>query len=332
MPQYNEFWNPYRFVPRRPGQLPRRKPQGHHLFNGWLGTIDCELEALSSLVTGQERFTRKRSANNLPVIPGTSLKGVFRSVAEIVGHGCPIVNRDNRCRSSSSLCAACRIFGYLGRGVHAGHVSISDAVLIESPVDPTQWERIKVRSGRPDPHHKTSYPTDTRLRWHKLYHHQPRRTKPAAYPHGNAREETVEYAPAGSRFRFSVTVENLSSDDLGLLLYVLELEPGMAHKVGGCKALGAGSSVVRIVDWDLRRGENRFRTQAAKEEVMEEIGRYKEQYINDNSETMQALRALMRWDPNDTREIRFPDRNWFNRNPQTKLRTWQEYAGRNARP
>ena len=100
-------------------------------------------------------------------------------------------------------------------------------------------------------------------------------------------------------------------------------------RVGG-RALGAGSSVVRIVDWDLRRGENRFRTQAAKEEVMEEIGRYKEQYINDNSETMQALRALMRWDPNDTREIRFPDRNWFNRNPQTKLRTWQEYAGRNA--
>ena len=46
MPQYNEFWNPYRLSPRRPGQLPRRKPQGHHLFNGWLGTIDCELEAL----------------------------------------------------------------------------------------------------------------------------------------------------------------------------------------------------------------------------------------------------------------------------------------------
>ncbi len=59
-------------------------------------------------------------------------------------------------------------------------------------------------------------------------------------------------------FEFEIDVTNLSSVELGALLWLLEMPPGHFHRLGGGKPLGLGS-VSLAVDWevsDLRRGED----------------------------------------------------------------------------
>jgi hypothetical protein len=51
----------------------------------------------------------------------------------------------------------------------------------------------------------------------------------------------VEALAAGQAFTFQLFFENLEPWELGLLLYSLELEPGLAHKLGMAKAWGFGS-------------------------------------------------------------------------------------------
>ncbi|MBD3184648.1 hypothetical protein GF312_20375 [Candidatus Poribacteria bacterium] len=51
--------------------------------------------------------------NGLPIIPGSSLKGAFRSIVEAISYSC----LNQKCEASdyeSKLCIACRIFGVVG--------------------------------------------------------------------------------------------------------------------------------------------------------------------------------------------------------------------------
>lgn len=57
---------------------------------------------------------------------------------------------------------------------------------------------------------------------------------------------TVEALAPGQTFTFQVFFENLDAWELGLLLYSLELEPGLAHKLGMAKAWGFGSVEVAV--------------------------------------------------------------------------------------
>jgi CRISPR-associated protein (TIGR03986 family) len=57
---------------------------------------------------------------------------------------------------------------------------------------------------------------------------------------------TVEPLGEGNEFRFEVFFENLKPEELGLLLYCLELESGMAHKLGMGKPLGFGSVDIKV--------------------------------------------------------------------------------------
>lgn len=332
MPQGNDFWNPYRFVPQRPEEIQRKPPLGHHRLEGWSGTIECQLEALTSIVTGQRAFTRRKDANQTPFIPGTSLKGMLRSIAEVVGHGCTITDKQRSCQHSTELCITCRIFGFLshGRGgVHAGQVSIGDALLVSSPISPRQWEKQKVVFSTPKTEHISFY-ADRKAR--KVYHHQPGKTKPTAAPvqvSGEGRVEEVEYAPAKSVFQFSLTFQNLTDEELGLLFYILELEPSLAHKVGGCKPLGAGSCCITITDWNILSAKERFlppEQRLSKTQIEEFIYQQRRLFEQDVSETMQALRALMEWAPSNPKNIRYPDGHWFRHNSQVKLRSWKEFA------
>lgn len=57
---------------------------------------------------------------------------------------------------------------------------------------------------------------------------------------------TVEPLDAGNEFAFDVFFENLKPWELGILLYSLELEPGMGHKLGMGKPLGFGSVKIDV--------------------------------------------------------------------------------------
>lgn len=58
-----------------------------------------------------------------------------------------------------------------------------------------------------------------------------------------------------TQFNFGIEVINLSSVELGALLWLLSLPEDCYHRLGGGKPLGFGSVQLKIVDTDLRKGE-----------------------------------------------------------------------------
>ena len=78
--------------------------------------------------------------NGIPIIPGSSLKGAIRSVAEAISYSCFLERRSgfNPCqveKGTDRVCVACRIFGAMG---YMGRISFTEAV----PVSQTQngWQ------------------------------------------------------------------------------------------------------------------------------------------------------------------------------------------------
>ncbi len=160
MPEREEFWNPYRFVPMPHGNPPRRAPQYHHKPRGSTGRLWCRLEAVTALLVAKQSgktntfWTSRRTGK--PTIPGTSLKGMLRSVVELVGHGCSITSEEKAaaCRHLESLCIACRIFGWVGGQqndpLYQGHVSVGDGEMDWTPTHQARWSTGKVYLSGPN--------------------------------------------------------------------------------------------------------------------------------------------------------------------------------------
>jgi hypothetical protein len=99
------------------------------------------------------------------------------------------------------------------------------------------------------------------LRGRKVYRHHGE-TNPKEYEYQGKelsdQHRTVRGAlKPGAKFRFTVDFENLMPVELGALLYALELEDGLVHRLGYAKPLGFGSTKVRVtsiamVNWKMR--------------------------------------------------------------------------------
>ena len=278
MPKGENFWNPYRWVPTRSEAPELRAPTYHHQLSGWAGRLSCEIEALTPLVVGDGngRFV-KQAGSGRPLIPGTSLKGAIRSLAELIGNAAvpfdrgELVDEQHRNTHASQgtgrhwqLDVASRIFGYMGKGSRAqcfrGLAHFSDALLVGNTQGlMAAWRPVEVDAGQPDPGHRAFYPDRTAR---KLYHH---RVQADSLRPAHTKQKTgVTPAPAGTRFAFTVDFVNLRREELSLLLYCLVLEEQVTvtlskaalepvmdspvtltgplrHKLGGCKPHGAGS-------------------------------------------------------------------------------------------
>lgn len=97
------------------------------------------------------------------------------------------------------------------------------------------------------------------VRGRKFYWHHPDHSTDAKATYGleephieaHSGEETnqnvtAQLLPAGNEFTFEVDFENLSLDELGLLIWVLELEDGLQHKLGMGKPIGLGSVKIEV--------------------------------------------------------------------------------------
>lgn len=283
MPQGETFWNPYRFIPIR-DEITRRAPATHERFIGKSGTIHCTLENLTLLFLGnQNQFPKSKGR---AVIPGSSLKGVLRSLAETVGGGCFVTNPKGQgdhyrslpdkykaCDNAQKLCITCRLFGMMERGagarMHMGQVGISDALLPEG--QHPQVQPVEILLMGPKPRHASFYLTpatampDYRAR--KFYFHQPRGIENVTpIPQGVRRAmagdiKTISALRSGHVFSFAVDFYNLSEEELQLLVYVLALEERvevdvgperthlhgpLRHKIGLGKPLGLGTCRIAI--------------------------------------------------------------------------------------
>jgi len=252
--------NPYNFV-RSDKHMPRSEPVGHDRLRGRSGIISCRLRVVTPIFTpafalrsqGAAADLRFFRIDNHPALPGSSLKGMLRSLVEAMCNGCsPFDNRiQPPCKSPDSLCPACRVFGYLkGRHVHAGHVGISDA-LAEAGYEFSDRVTMKELSSPKPQRHTPFYEAAAKERGRKFYYHQehvrdisavPTETRPT---HRNVRIEPL----VRGAFNFTLRYWNVEELDLGLLLYALDLPPEKYHKFGMAKPLGLGTVRIDIVGW-----------------------------------------------------------------------------------
>lgn len=224
----------------------RRDPVvGHHRVQAYSGSLMLQLEALRPIhiMSGYEDVTAGDSREGeqvlalLPrigsqvVLPGSSLKGAVRTLAEAISPSC----EGGQCSSGTGVCPGCAIFGapgYLGRGT-----------FLDVPVPPDSIAVAHLPALWP--------PRRTSERVRKLYRHGP------AIDRGDPRQ----VVRAGSFLQGEVRFFNLRWQEMGPLLAALGLD--VQHpfpiKLGGGKPVGYGSVRVRlqrIVLWEngnLRR-------------------------------------------------------------------------------
>lgn len=350
MPQGEQFWNPYRLIPVR-DKVKRTIPWTDERFRGHNGTIVCTLENLTPLFIGAQtigQFHPPMLRRNKRVIPGSSLKGMLRSLAEIVGGGCLVVGDPKSpapqdlkaCKGADHLCITCGMFGMMERHsnarVHKGKVSIGDAIVRETEIQTKSLEILLYNKGvRHEPFYRSPQTGKLDGKSRKLYFHQPKRTRSTPEIPLTIKKHAwnIDAMLPGHHFDFEVQFTGLNDDELSLLLYIIKLEEDvsvtieeekltlsgpMRHKIGNAKPLGMGSCRI-----DIRKiiyhpkPKQRFASLKIENTVLidtalaAEIKNRTQALVDDKSPPMTALRKMMVWDEGDSRDFRYPDNQWF---------------------
>ena len=196
----------------------------------------CELKTLSSLCI--QSYFRNLKDGDAAVIPGTSLRGLVRNMAEMLGAGCARFHADGGWQADRlkpctpySACLVCRVFGFVeGDYALAGKVRFVDAV---SPKP--RWETYAIPSTQRDPH-------DPALGGGWILF--PRR------PMARLSSGPTRCVAAGEKFRFRVEYLNLDEEEYAVFKYALTLEHSgtkLCHMLGYAKALGLGAATISII-------------------------------------------------------------------------------------
>lgn len=343
--------NPYEFVPIDWNKPPVRKPASpHDRFSGLSGKIEGMITAKTPVFIfdsprkkgGAESFITNQQGQH--IIPGSSLKGLFRSLVETVGNGCFLFfdgrykDRDinevidysgelpddfKKCQTKN-LCIACRMFGAMHSSdmLSLGHVSFNDAV----EVNICQHEAVyTIALMGPKPRHEAFYLNPQQwIAGRKFYFHQTSGIAPAPQEE-TGYNEYITPVDTGSQFAFSLQFTNLETLELKTLLYVLALEPDMCHKIGYGKPAGFGSvrfeiTKLTLIDYASRYTNNQGTHTNEGEELEDYLSEQKRMFTDDTtSSTLNALRRIWRWDPTDTTAYRYPNQGWFSTNPNTPI-------------
>lgn len=349
--------NPYDFIPLgRPSV--RKPPPGHHLLAERGGTVHARLTTLGPFLIAQQSSTQntimplRRGA----IIPGSSLKGMLRSLAEMVGGGCismsgslyPREKYDyaafadqprgfDPCADPQALCVTCRMFGALIRGqAWKGLIEPGEAKWSGNGGPKTTSYNVVV--GQPKPNHHAFYVKDRKIRGRKAYYHHADRNKiiqSASAQHATygARQTILVHAlEPGQVYDFSVRHEGLDAYAYALLLYALFQEDGLAHKLGWGKPMGFGSvkiEPIAIEEIDLharyRRGGDRATAKhegaAAAAHVREKTSALRA----DRGEVMEAVRRMFAY-PGPPANWAYPTYSWFKGNPAVPLEDFNRRA------
>jgi CRISPR/Cas system CSM-associated protein Csm3 (group 7 of RAMP superfamily) len=295
--------NPYDFVPLGPA-ADRTAIATQEKFAGHSGTLTCRLQTLTHffIAGNQERQARNQHQelrllreDNAPIIPGSSLKGAIRHLAEAISGSCFILPNDPRMRSrrqdkleyydyptrrrdayplpdgfspcglgeasdprKQTACPACRIFGFLAdRVLSTGNVSFETARVAGDCQTATI---ILEPFGVPAPRHRPFYGTKASNfqdpRGRKFYYHRVQGARTMSQKLDF--NKTVEALLPGAAFEFAVQYQNLSDADLSLLVYALALEEPMRHKLGMGKGVGLGSVHLTVTGWRQTARRQRY--------------------------------------------------------------------------
>ena len=354
--------NPYDFV-RLPNRVRRERVQTHHRFHGQTGKLHCRLTAITPLFIPQTQagggtqlfMTSRYGGRDLPVIPGSSLKGVIRNVVEAVSESCiglsgelfergdvsskyrGAISPDFRtCTQLAHLCPACRLFGMVSNQSHVlGKVSFSDGrtepgrFVAAAPI-------VLKPLMEPKPRHAAFYLPDGKIAGRKFYFHHDHAPKTAI----QATQYTKTVIPLEglddqqnprTLFEFDVTFTNLTDEEYSLLAFALILTDDMRHKVGGGKPLGLGTVRIEVTSLRETIAEQRYRGFSARAEdatdgnlITDDALRTHLQIITATitaspSSSFEDLRYIWRYPPPTDEDYVYPDQDWFKRNSAQPL-------------
>ena len=372
--------NPYDFVPIDTAHPPeRRKPIWHNvlvpdqthpgkLYSGYLYVyIKAETPifiryAESSTQNPDQPGEHIYNNDGDYIIPGSSLKGMLRTLVETLCCGClTVIHRDSSiqegfasCDNVTSLCIACRLFGMMQRqrqaDVFLGKVNIGDAVAFDHNPDYHNSLYTAVLDA-PKPRHRAFY-LDEHGRFiagRKFYFHNERLlTEKRLIPipdKGTYRNQYIQPLAIGTDFSARIDFTNLEADEFAALLFAIQLQTDMRHKIGYGKPIGLGSVQLNVTNLQLVDYANRykdFRTSRGisyyKGEILDSMldGQMAsiDPQINAAWNRFKSLPALnqlhpiWQWPPDTSVEYAYPSQRWFKEHPQAHIRETKDlYRG-----
>ncbi len=210
------------------------------------GRWKCRLSVVTPLCIKTSFEQQRRWKIERPFIPATSIRGMIRNTAQILGAGCGRlygpdweVPRHLAPCSPPNACVVCRIFGFAEKvekvekqDTWQSKVRFFDALTLEK----TEWVLLN---------------TDDRSGWGG--------GEPvvaagwALFPHlkENLPRGSTPCIEKGSIFEFDVEYLNLDAEELAVLRLAITLKsagPPLVHKIGFAKSLGLGSCLISIIN------------------------------------------------------------------------------------
>lgn len=370
--------NPYDFVPL--DTQPSRTGHGYQRLDnpaGMSGTILYSLHIHTPLFVHHQTDDASRSFpyyDGKPFIPATSVKGALRTVHEMLANGCVRIAgnapKDKQgCEDPADLCATCRLFGMAGKAQQAtGEAAVAGRVFFyDIPLEEEYLGEIWLPSGHgPQPGHWSFYrrlpspgrpagsapalgrkyyyhhPNYEKTLWH--YRHQDQINVTALMPESIVTPTVV----TNGELRFI----DLTNEELGELLYTLELESGLAHKIGYGKPYGLGTVRIEVTSLDvqlpandarlngepteisaparfLNYGQSDFSLMGEKDTLRYEARRAWAARAGLPQQSFQAFSALA-WRDQGTKQFIYPTYGWFHDNNRAnstvRLHTYQHRA------
>ena len=258
------------------------------------GKIVCTLTNLTPISIGSEKSTEFIKFKDKYVIPASSLKGEIRNIVEILTTSCiknikekhlykKIPEKFKPCKNTEHLCFACRLFGSTGNDMeemsvsqnsYRGRVFFSDAVINKNVNTLTLSFLLggpRVEEGEPAMRRFYTTPSG-KIRGRKFFWHQKKlfskNNLTGDFPQSSKKVmSTVSCIDINHEFKFEVHFEKLTAEELGVLVYALELEKGLLHKFGRAKAYGFGSCEIKVKDILLDNIDNLERAEQASAET-----------------------------------------------------------------
>ncbi|MGL4500315.1 MAG: RAMP superfamily CRISPR-associated protein [Planktothrix sp.] len=316
---------PYEFVTFPTGSPLKKRPIGHDKYHedrisGTLFitlTVQTPVHISSGVVAmgsdvGQNHIPLIKlmatDAQQNPIIPGSSLKGVVRAVYESITNSTLGVVTSKRklkdtipkdrlpCTNKEKLCPASRVFGAMN---WQGVVEFSDSRLVSAQQDvgfiPSLYE--------PSSTSPTYFDDNGFVKGRKFYYHTDRAASPG-------QQNGIPVQQVGKlTFTTRVQLTNLTDAELGVLFIVLGQErtpqDRIALKVGGGKPIGMGTMTVEVTE--LKKPEKlRDRYLSYTTETESITGKELRQFID--SKIQQAHQQLIKKDQLDQlkRILKYP--------------------------
>ena len=273
--------------------------------------------------------------------------------------------------TTENLCFACRMFGTIGdhskneKGekkqektvAMRSKVFISDALSI-NPINKTMEEKLILKSlGEPHPsltrfylENNGTYDKNFKIRGRKFYWHHTEKIKAGkGYKNylktisdstSTSTNSTIWFLRPDQNFEFEVSFKDLTDEELGILIYSLELEKDLLHKFGKAKAFGLGSCEIKITDCLLESSEKYSSFIKAYEKIDKEkyLKIAKDKYKLDTTERkeIKELKAILKSTNNlDFKKSSYPEEegrlpgantvNWFMNHKGCVLPTILDY-------